>query len=62
MMDEDSFFKGIDIPVSEYPSNFIPAGGKTFVVVDPAAEVGQSFEVKGFWKDGEFHIQEINKL
>lgn len=53
-----NFIDKKDIPLSPYPSNFIPEGAELLLGVDPAA-VGGDTTVKGFYKDGEFHIQEI---
>ena len=43
---------------SEYPSNFIPADCEVFIGVDYASP-DKDCTVRGFYKDGEFHIQEV---
>ena len=49
-----------DIPISEYPTNVIPAGGDTFIAIDQAAPNGdRACTCKGFFKDGVLHIQVI---
>ena len=54
----EGFFKSIDIPVSEYPSDFMPKDSKIIYGLDKGAG-DTSCEVKGFCKDGVFHIQEV---
>ena len=54
---ERSVFKPEDFKVSEYPKDFIPAGAKEYIGHDIAE--GLDWTVKGFYLDGEYHIQEI---
>jgi len=51
-------FKDINIPISQYPFNYIPAGAKILIGIDEGSSDGDC-TVKGFYKDGEYHIQEI---
>lgn len=53
-------FKKEWFKISEYPSDFIPSGAKTFIGIDHASPDGDC-TVKGFYdpETGEFHIQEI---
>jgi hypothetical protein len=44
--------------ISEYPSNFIPKDAKILIGVDYGKD-GTTTTVKGFFKDGVYHIQEI---
>lgn len=48
------------IKTSDYPEDFIPAGGKIIIGVDLASKDGDC-TVKGFYdpKMGEYHIQEV---
>jgi len=59
---KDKFFKNIDIPISEYPKDFIPKGSKAFVACDYATDGDAT--VYGFYdpKTGEFHIQDMQHL
>ena len=43
---------------SEYPADFVPNGGNVFIGVDLAKD-GSECTVKGFYKDGEYHIQSV---
>ena len=43
---------------SEYPSDFVPKDGKVFIEVDHAKN-GSDCTVKGFYKDGKFHVQSV---
>ena len=54
----DGIFKKEWIKPSDYPDNYIPAGARTFIGVDPASQDGEC-TVKGFYKDGEYHIQSV---
>ena len=54
----NQFFDMTMLKVSEYPANFIPAGGRIVVGVDPA-KPGSDCSVTGFYKDGVLHVQEI---
>ena len=46
------------IKPSDYPVNYIPNGAKEFIGFDPASTDSGCF-VKGFYKNGEYHIQNI---
>ena len=54
----DKVFKKDWLKTSEYPKDFIPRGGEIFIGVDPASQDGDC-TVKGFYKDGVFHVQEV---
>ena len=56
---KDKFFKSMDIPISDYPKDFIPKGAEVFIACDYAT--GVDYTVKGFYdlNTGEYHIQEI---
>ena len=43
---------------SEYPADFVPKGGNVFIGVDHAKD-GSDCTVKGFYKDGEYHVQSV---
>jgi hypothetical protein len=51
---KDEWFKE-----SDYPTDFIPNGAEIFVGIDYASP-DSDCTVKGFYIDGEFHIQEID--
>ena len=54
----DSFISKDMIKTSPYPKDFIPEGAVPIVNYDPACEDGDC-TVKGFYKDGKYHIQEV---
>ena len=43
---------------SDYPKDYLPKGAEVLIGVD---EGDEDFTIKGFYKDGEFHIQEVVK-
>ena len=45
---------------SPYPSDFIPKDGEVFVGVDMGSPDGD-YTVKGFFKDGAWHIQSFER-
>lgn len=51
----------INIIKSEFPKDYIPADGKVFVGID-YGDADCGCEVKGFYKDGIWHVQEINVI
>ncbi|WP_372809354.1 hypothetical protein [Litorivivens sp.] len=51
-------FKEEWIKNSDCPADFIPAGSKVFVGIDEGSPDGDC-TVKGFYKDGEFHVQSV---
>lgn len=53
---DSKVFKKDRIRPSEYPTDLVPAGGETFIGIDEGSPDGDC-TVKGFYKDGEFHIQ-----
>ena len=53
-----AFFKIDQIKISGYPSDFIPAGAELIVGIDEGSPDG-GCTVKGFFKDGEYHIQSV---
>jgi hypothetical protein len=53
---DNKVFKREWLKSSEYPADFIPAGGKVFIGVDRGSPDGDC-TVKGFYKDGEFYVQ-----
>jgi hypothetical protein len=56
---EMSVFKG-KLPISPYPATYIPKDAKIILAVDEGSKEGDlGCEVKGFYLDGVFHIQEI---
>lgn len=53
------FFDPEDFKPSEYPGYFIPKEGIAVTGVDESKNGDSNATVKGFMKDGVFHIQEI---
>jgi len=59
MANSNNFFNLKDLPISDYPSNYIPRDAEIFIGIDYAKEDGDC-TVKGFRdKDGAFHIQGV---
>ena len=58
LLGANSFFKKEWVKPSKYPSDFIPAGAEVFIGVDQGSPDGDC-TVKGFYKNGVFHVQEI---
>lgn len=58
---KDKVFKH-PVPISDCPSDFIPAGTVPFVSIDKAASVDYSGTVKGFYDKatGVFTVQEVS--
>lgn len=54
----NEIFKKEQIKPSDYPADFIPKGAKLLIGVDKASPDGEC-TVKGFYKDGEYHIQSV---
>lgn len=54
-----NFFGGITIKVSDYPSDFIPAGAMTIIGRDLSEEGDCTVKVFYDPSTGEYHIQEI---
>ena len=50
------FFQKDQIKLSDYPPDYIPNEAKGFIGFDPASTDSGCF-VKGFYKNGEYHIQ-----
>ena len=46
------------LPVSEYPADFVPAGATVLIGIDEGSPDGDC-TVRGFYKDGEYHIQDV---
>ena len=53
-------FKKEWLKPSNSPSDFIPNGAEMFIGVDRASPNGDC-TVKGFYKNGEYHIQEVQQ-
>ena len=56
--EDEPLFRSNWVKISEYPNNFVPAGAKIIIGVDEASPDGDC-TVRGFCKDGVFHIQEV---
>ena len=57
---DNKIFNKEYVKQSEYPADFIPVGGKVFIGVDEGSQDGD-YTVKGFYKDGEFHVQSVER-
>ncbi len=53
------FFDVDKLKTSPYPANVVPAGARVITGFDKAD--GTDTTVKGFYLNGEYHIQEITK-
>ena len=54
----NEIFKKEQIKPSDYPADFIPNAAKLIIGVDEGSKDGDC-TVKGFYKDGEYHIQSV---
>lgn len=51
-------FKKEQVKISDYPADFIPKDAKLIIGIDEGSPDGDC-TVKGFYKDGEYHIQSV---
>ena len=60
MADAKWFDSALNLPISEYPTDFIPNGGIPIIGTDWASPNSDtSVCVRGFYEDGILHIQSV---
>ena len=59
MKTDSSFFDLSKVKVSDYPSNLIPKDSVEILGFDTDIDNGVDTTVKGFYQNGNYHVQEI---